>query len=322
MSLIAAKTGGAPSLIDVHHHFIPPFYLDENRERIAQSRGGSLSEAWLRWPPQRSIDALDAHGVTHAFLSMSTPGVWFGDVRMARITARRCNEYAAALVGDYPSRFGHLAAVALPDIDGALREVEHAFDVLRAEGIALLTSYDGKWLGHPDQAPVMEELNRRRAVVFVHPTVPNAVRDLLPGISPMIAEVPHDTARAILNLILTGTLSRFPAIRFIFAHAGGTFPMIAGRLRQYISPAVLDAVPESIGDQLSRCWFDIAGTAHKPALAALTSLVADGQILFGSDEPHILLGETVDGLSRLGLSPSTYSAIAGKNAADLFRPVQ
>ena len=322
MSLTAAKTGGAPSLVDVHHHFIPPFYLDENRERIAASRGGSLSEAWLRWSPQRSMDAMDLHGVTHAYLSMSTPGVWFGDVMAARITARRCNEYAAALVGDYPSRFGHLAALALPDVDGALREIEHALDVLRADGLALLTSYDGKWLGHADHAPVFEELNRRRAVVFVHPTVPAAVRDLLPGISPMIAEVPHDTARGILNLMLTGTLSRFNAIRFIFAHAGGTFPMIAGRLRQYISSAALDALPESIEDQVSRCWFDIAGTAHKPAIAALTGLVADNQILFGSDEPHIPLGETVDGLSRLGLSPTTYAAIAGKNAARLFLPVQ
>jgi predicted TIM-barrel fold metal-dependent hydrolase len=186
----------------------------------------------------------------------------------------------------------------------------------------LLTSYDGKWLGHADHVPVFEELNRRGAVVLVHPTVPAAVRDLLPGISPMIAEVPQDTARAIVNLLLTGTLSRFSAIRFIFAHAGGTFPMIAGRMRQYVSPAALDAMPESIEDQLSRCWFDIAGTAHRPAVAALTSLASAERILFGSDAPHIPLGETADGLLRLGLSPGARAAIGRRNAAYLFPRVR
>jgi predicted TIM-barrel fold metal-dependent hydrolase len=322
MSSTANKRGDAPSLIDVHHHFIPPFYLDENRERIAKSRGGGLSEAWLRWSPQRSLDAMDQHSVVHAMLSMSTPGVWFGDVQAARSTARRCNDYAAAVVASHRPRFGHFAAVALPDIEGALREVAYAFDVLRADGIALLTSYDEKWLGHIDHAPVFEELNRRHAVVFVHPTVPAAVRDLLPGISPMIAEVPQDTGRAIVNLLLTGTMSRFSAVRFVFAHAGGTFPMIAGRLHQYVPAVVLDAMTENIDDQLRRCWFDIAGTANEPAIAALTALASRNRILFGSDAPHIPLGETANGMMRLELSPITRAAIGSENATRLFPRIQ
>ena len=159
-------------LIDVHHHFIPPFYLAENRDRIAKSRGGQLSAAWLEWTPQRTLDAMDQNGVAVSVLSMSTPGVWFGDARLARETARRSNEYGADLVRNHPTRFGLFAAVALPDTDGALREIEYALDVLGADGIALLTSYDGKWLGHDHYMPVFEELHRRRAVVFVHPTTP------------------------------------------------------------------------------------------------------------------------------------------------------
>src|SRR5215210_3076388 len=111
MSPAEDKRDDALSLIDVHHHFIPPFYLDENRERIAKSRGGSLSEAWLGWSPQRSLDAMDQHGVRRAMLSMSTPGVWFGDAQAALSMARRCNDYAAALVARHPPRFGHFAAV-------------------------------------------------------------------------------------------------------------------------------------------------------------------------------------------------------------------
>jgi len=310
--------GEAVPLIDVHHHFVPPFYLVENRERIAQARGGQLSPAWLEWTPQRTLDTMDQNSVAVAVLSMSTPGVWFGDALAARETARRSNEYAADLARTHPTRFGLFATIALPDTDGAFREIEYALDVLRADGIALLTSYDGKWLGHRDYMPVFDELHRRDAVVFVHPTPPPSVRALIPDVSPMIAEVPQDTARAIINLLLTGTLSRMSGIRFIFPHAGGTFPMVAGRLRQYVSKPVLESLPHGIEHELRRLYFDIAGTAHRPAVAALRCLVADTQILFGSDEPHVSLQETVQGMDRLGLPLGACAAIRGGNVRRLL----
>jgi 6-methylsalicylate decarboxylase len=305
-------------LIDVHHHFIPPFYLAENRDRIAQSRGGQLSPAWLEWTPQRTLDAMDLNGVAVAILSMSTPGVWFGNAQAARETARRSNEYAAELVRSHPTRFGLFAVIALPDIDGALCEIEYALDVLKADGIALLTNYDGRWLGHADYMPALEELHRRGAVVFVHPTTPVTVRALMPDVSPMIAEVPQDTARAIINLLLTGTLARLSGIRFIFPHAGGTFPMIAGRLHQYVPKATLESLPDDIERELGRLHYDIAGTAHRPPIAALRSLVADTQILFGSDEPHVPASETVQGLDQLGLPRHARVAIGCDNARRLL----
>ena len=308
----------AMRLIDVHHHFIPPFYLAENRDRIAESRGGQLSAAWLEWTPRRTLDAMDQNGVAVSVLSMSTPGIWFGDARLARETARRSNEYGADLVRSHPTRFGMFATVALPDIDGALREIEYALDVLGADGITLLTSYDDKWLGHGHYTPVFEELHRRAAVVFVHPTTPASIRALMPDVSPMIAEVPQDTARAIINLLITGTLSRLSGIRFIFPHAGGTFPMIAGRLHQYVPKAVLARLPDGIEHELRRLHFDIAGTAHPAAVAALRSLVPDQQILFGSDEPHVALTETVQGIARLNLPHETRAAIGHDNAARLL----
>jgi predicted TIM-barrel fold metal-dependent hydrolase len=308
----------ALQLLDVHHHFVPPFYLAENRDRIAQSRGGQLSAAWLEWTPRRTLDAMDRNNVAAAVLSMSTPGVWFGNGTVAHETARRSNEYAADLVRSYPSRFGFFAAIALPDTDGALREIEYAFDVLGADGIALLTCYDGKWLGHADYMPVFAELHRRGSVVFVHPTTPASTRTLMPDVSPMIAEVPQDTARAIINLLLTGTLSRFPGIRFIFSHAGGTFPMIAGRLQQYVPKPVLESLPEGIEHELHRLYYDIAGTAHPPAVAALRNLVPDSQILFGSDEPHVALSETAQGMDRLGLPSDVRAAIGRCNATRIL----
>ena len=164
---VVAKT----NLIDVHHHFVPPFYLSENRDRIATS-GGGQNPAWLSWTPEQAIAAMDKQGVATAVLSLTFPGVWFGDPHAAAQMARRVNEYAADLARSRPGRFGLFAVIPLPDTEGSLREIEYAFSVLKADGIGLLTSYGDKWLGNAVYQPVFEDLNRRKAVVFVHATAP------------------------------------------------------------------------------------------------------------------------------------------------------
>ena len=306
-----------PVLIDVHHHIVPPFYLAENRERLAGPRK-QINPAWTDWEPRKALDAMDEHGVATAVLSLSMPGVWFGDAEAARSTARRCNEYAAELAKSNPRRFGQFAVIPLPDSDGSLREIEYAVDVLKADGIAVLTSYGEKWLGDPAYSPVFEELNRRKCVVFVHPTVPGCCQTLLPAITPLIAEVPQDTTRAIANLLFTGSFSRFKDIRFIFTHAGGTMPMVAGRMQQYGPKSFTQKGPHAIEDELKRLYYDIAGTAFAPAIAALTALVPTTQILFGSDNPYVPLGVTADGFEQLGLSPADLQAIGRENALALL----
>ena len=307
-----------PPLIDVHHHIIPPFYLQDYRERIAGSRGGEISPAWLTWSPEAALAAMDASGVASSVLSLSTPGVWFGDAAEACMIARRCNEYAAELVSRYPGRFGWFAALPLPTIDGSLRELDYALDELGADGIGLLTSYGDAWLGDPRYLPVFEELERRKVVLFVHPTTPIACRSLLPNVAPLVAEVPQDTTRAITNLLFSGALTRFANIRFIFAHAGGTMPMVANRMYQYRSKDFDEHVPNGVEYELRRLFYDIAGTAYRPAIAAITSLVPTSQILFGSDNPYIPLAETADGLMKLGLSEADLRAIAYANAERLL----
>jgi predicted TIM-barrel fold metal-dependent hydrolase len=313
-----ARASNGRRLIDVHSHIIPPFYLAENRDRIAGSRGGEISRAWLEWTPQQSLAAMDEHGVETAILSLSTPGVWFGNAEEARSLARRVNEYGADLARQHPGRFGLFAAIPLPDNEGSLREIEYALDVLKADGIGLLTSYGDKWLGDGAYRAVLEELNRRKAVVFVHPTTPNCCRTLMPGIATLMAEVPQDTTRTIISLLFSGTLTRLQDIRFIFCHAGGTLPIVAKRLTQYGPKDLADKLPRGVEYELKRFYYDVAVSGYRPAIAALTGLIPTSQILFGSDFPYRGLGETADSMPQIGLSEADLQAIGRDNALQLL----
>jgi 6-methylsalicylate decarboxylase len=206
----------------------------------------------------------------------------------------------------------------LPDTAASLHEIEYACGVLKADGVTLLTSYDNKWLGHSDYEPVFEELNRRKAVVFVHPTTPLCCRTLLPDVPPVILEIPQDTTRAVTNLVFTGTLAKFRDIRFIFSHAGGNIPMVVGRMQQYAPRSIPEKVPNGIEYELKRIHYDIAGTAYRPAIAALTSLVPTTQILFGSDNPFVPLADTAEGMMQLGFSEDDLGKIGRENALALL----
>jgi predicted TIM-barrel fold metal-dependent hydrolase len=313
-ALAQAAEVSKPPLIDVHHHFVPPDYLAENRDRV--------SPAALQWEPQKALDAMDAQNVATAVLSLPLPGVWFGDPQAARPMSRLCNEYAADLARNHRGRFGLFPVVPLPDMEGSLREIEYALDVLDADGIGLLTSYGDSsgsmWLGNPAFLPVFEELNRRKAVVFVHPTVPSCCQKLLPDVSPLVAEIPQDTTRAVTNLLFTGTFARFKDIRFIFTHGGGDVPMVMGRMYDYAPKNIAEKTPNGIEYELRRLYYDIAGTAYRPAIAALTKLVPVKQILFGSDNPFVPLRETAQRMTELGLSTADLQAIGRDNALALL----
>ena len=178
-------------MIDVHHHIAPPAYA---QELIAR---GQNEPPLFRWSVQKSLEDMDKAGVATAITSITTPGVWFGDDGAARRLARKCNDYAATLVRDHPGRFGMFASLPLPDVDGSLEEIAYAFDTLKADGVGLMTSFDDKWLGDPAFEPVMEELNRRKAVVYTHPTVADCCRGILPLVQRAVVEFQTDTSRAI-----------------------------------------------------------------------------------------------------------------------------
>jgi predicted TIM-barrel fold metal-dependent hydrolase len=254
-----------------------------------------------------------------AIASFTTPGVWLGDAARSRGFARRCNEYAAELAREHPRRFRFFAAVPLPDAEGSLREIEYALDVLKAEGIGLMTSYGDKWLGDASFAAVFDELNRRKAVVYVHPTAPACCRNLMSYVPPSMTEFVQDTNRAITSLMFSGSLARLRDIRWVFSHAGGTMPMLAGRIAENLRwQKLTDKVPNGVEFELKRLFYEVANSANRPAMAALTSLVPISQIMFGSDYPFVAIQSTADGLRTLELAGADMRAIAHENASALF----
>ncbi len=279
---VAQGAGSPPNRrwIDIHHHFAPPAW-------IADVRGKPLLQpANTRWTAEQSIDDMDKGGVAAAVVSITNPGLWFGDPAQARRLARACNEYGAKLVQDHPARFGLFAALPLPDVDAALKEIEYAFDTLKADAVGLYTSYGGMWLGHPSFRPVMEELNRRKAVVTVHPTAADCCRNLsyAPGIGPGTIQYGTDTTRAILGVAFSGDATKFPDIRFIWSHGGGSAPFLAGRINA-ASGNARDALPDGFIAAARRFFYDTAGAANRGALVSLRELVSASQIVFGTDFP-------------------------------------
>ena len=270
----------APRRIDLHHHFAPPAWDAGVKGRPM------LQPANTRWTPAQSIEDMDKGGVAAAVVSITNPGLWFGDAAQARTLARACNDYGAKLGVDHPQRFGLFAALPLPDVDASLREIEYAYDTLKADGIGLYTSYGNQWLGNKAFRPVMEDLNRRKAVVTVHPTAADCCRNLdyAPGTGPGSIEYGTDTTRAIMGIAFSGDAVRFPDIRFIWSHAGGTVPFLAGRIEGAAGRAK-EALPNGFANELKKYHYDTAGAANRGALVSLLQLVAPTQIVFGTDFP-------------------------------------
>jgi predicted TIM-barrel fold metal-dependent hydrolase len=274
----------------------------------------------LNWTPAAAVEEMDRAGIATAITSLGLPGVWFGGVKAARSLARECNEYAAKMVRDHPGRFGFFAAVPLPDQEGSLREAEYALDVLKADGIGLVSSYEDKWPGDDTFTSVFEELNRRKAVVFIHPALPGCCDQLMPGIPTSTIEFLFDTTRAITSLLVNGTFSRFPDTRFIFCHAGGTMPMVAARTAAFVQrhKEIADRLPNGVDFELRKLYYDVANSTNHPSVAALMSLVPTTQILFGTDFPYVPASVTANGVDQFGFSPADLQAINRKNATRLF----
>jgi predicted TIM-barrel fold metal-dependent hydrolase len=306
--------------IDVHHHVLPAFYIEAQR---AAGITGTAYRGFPEWSPAKSIALMDACLIRTAILSFTSPGIWFGDIAQTRDLARRCNDYLAALAEDEPGRFGGFAFLPLPDIDAALAEIGRVFDVLKLDGITLLTSVDERYIGHPDFEPVYEELDRRRAVVFIHPCYPPGTEARGWTIPRMLIDYPFETTKVAVNLIFNGVIARRPNIRFILAHAGGTLPFLAHRVSIFDqSTAFRDNYPDGALASIKRFWFDTALSGDAVPLAALKAVADPSRILFGSDYPYVsenvVAAETRGFDFWAGFNDAERAAVNRTNATVLF----
>ena len=273
------------SLIDVHAHFVPAQYRD-----ALAAAGIDQPDGFPRvptWSASEHVAMMNRVGIDVAVLSVSSPGVQFGEGTSASdavALARHVNNVAAATINDHPGRFGAFASLPMGNLDESLAEIERALDSLGLDGVNLLTNVGGVYLGDASLEPVMAELHRRRAVVFIHPTSPACWECTSLGYPRPMIEFPFDTTRAVTNMLLSGTLARYPDIRWIVPHAGGTLPFLASRIAGISTLLGVDD-PAAIVAQLRRLNYDLAGSANTLVVSTLLAFVNHSQILYGSDWP-------------------------------------
>ena len=307
--------------VDLHHHVIPDFYWEASNE------GGNAAGGIT--PPRWSLDAaiayLDEAGIDVAVPSISTPGVHLGDDAAARKLARQVNEYLAGVKHDRPDRFGAFAALPLPDVEGSLEQIAYAFDVLELDGVSMLTNAGGSYLGDSRFDPIFTELQRRAAVVFVHPTAsPDPIVHTL-GLPDSLLDYPVDTSRAVAKLHYSNTFARTPDVQYVFAHAGGAIPFLASRFAIVDEMNVIPGVQERkvFADALPRLYLDTASAFSDPVLHMLRSVGGLGNVVFGTDYPYPRDSISIGGLHQLQntaeLDDDERRGVLGGSAARLIR---
>ena len=269
--------------VDMHAHYLPPAY-----RRALAGAGIDQPDGFPyvpEWSVEAALAAMDTLGVELALIAISSPGVDLGSGTDAVRLAREVNDAGADAVRSHPRRFGLLASLPLPDVDAALDEIRHASEDLVADGFVLMTNYRGIYLGDPRFEEVMDELERRDALVALHPTSPPAADAVALGQPRPLLEFPFDTTRAIVNMILNGTLRRRPHIRVLVPHVGAALPVLADRVHAFSAAFAREGEAIDVHAELRGMWFDTAGEPLPNALAALLRLVGAERIVYGSDLP-------------------------------------
>jgi predicted TIM-barrel fold metal-dependent hydrolase len=283
-----------PHRIDVHHHISPPTWLD------AMKRIKAANPPMANWSVQKTLDDLDKGGVAIAITSPTTPQVTPLDAAEAARLARESNEYAKKLEADHPGRFGTFAMLPLPHIDESLKEIAYAFDTLKVDGVGCMTSYGDKWLGYAHFEPVWQELNRRKATVYTHPTGANCCVNLVQGVAESAIEFGTDTTRTIASLIFSGMSLKYPDINWIFSHGGGALTAFAERflIQMVTTPPYKDKFTRAqVEGELKRFFYDTAQIANTVTIGALAQLVPVSQIVYGTDYPYRTAAEHTAGLT-------------------------
>jgi 6-methylsalicylate decarboxylase len=294
--------------IDVHHHLMPPFQDGGNRN----------------WTPQVSLDAMGKFNVETAILSATmapccgVADLMYAGTEAANTLVRRYNDYGAQIVRDNPKRFGQFASLPLMDQNATLKEIEYAYDTLKVDGITMFSNTGEKWLGDPMFIPTWEALNRRKAIVFIHPSVAKCCRTLVPGVGVGVVEFDFDTTRTMVSMLYSGRLAQFPDVRFIINHTGAALPALGGRIVDELRENEKKVAPNGGMYELRKLYFECAHASFAMPMAAAMKLAPTTQLLFGTDFPVWSYETTVDRLPEAGLTPEVLRQVERGNAEKLF----
>lgn len=298
--------------VDAHTHLVPDAY------RAALEQREEIPFPLPPWSPEAMYELMERHDIDASVVSLSPPGVWFGDAGLAVELARLVNEATAALVSSDPTRFAGLGVLPLPDVDASLAELDHALDVLGLDGITLLSNVGGIYPGDERLAAVWDALDERGVYVFLHPAAPTAAT-ALPQHPIWLYEFPFDTTRAVVNLIYSGTLERCRRVRLQVAHLGGTVPFLIHRIASLAArePEKAAAAPSGAEATLRRLWCDTGLSNHETALEATRAVMPLSQIVFGTDWPYAALPADGDPAPELGYLGADRAGVDAENARAL-----
>ena len=306
--------------IDTHHHMLPEFFFEATNEK-ANPVGGLKPQAWT---VERSLAFMDEAGIDIAVTSISTPGIQLPDRLASRELARKCNDFAAAFIAKHPRRFGALASIPMPDMDDAIEELIYALDVLKLDGVVLFTNSQGIYLGDHRMKPLFDELQRRKATVFIHPNAsPDPVAHVL-GLTDNLIDFPGDTTRAIAQLHYGGTFAATPDINYVFSHAGGTAPYLAGRFAIVDEMKIMgdSSVTGTSAETFRRLYWDTALAWSDPVLNTLRHIAGMDKVAFGTDFPYIRKDLAIKGKMKIKTNPDLSAEekkqVFGDNALELF----
>jgi 6-methylsalicylate decarboxylase len=335
------KSAHPAGRIDIHHHHVPPALATRpgaagglgNGGAPAGGRGGAGRAgagaaaagggAFGRgWTPEKTLEQMEKYDISVAILSMTQMGpLLYDNTEKGRMAVRTGNEYGASLMQKWPKKFGLFTGVPLPDIDGVMKEIEYGYDTLKADGIGIYTNDNqNRWPGDPYFDPMWQELNRRNAIVYMHPLAPPCCTNLNDSVSTAMNEFDFDITRGCTSILANGIFHRFPNVKVIIPHSGGTMPMIAGRIKDRYPKDAKHAeyIPNGVIAELQKFYFDIAHGSFPWPMAAMTKFAQPDRILFGTDYPFEPIESTVNEIPGLGYSADFWRAVDRGNAEKLL----
>lgn len=306
--------------IDTHNHMLPNFFFEATNEK-GKPVGGSKPQEWTT---EKSLAFMDQMGIDIAVTSISTPGIQLQDRNTSKELARRCNDFAASLIRQHPKRFGALASVPMPDLDDAITEIRYALDVLKLDGVVLFTNSQGIYLGDKQMKPLFQELQKRKATVFIHPNPsPDPIAHTL-GITDNLIDFPSDTTRAIAQMHYGGTFAETPDVKYVLSHAGGTAPYLAGRFAIVDEMEIMgdSSLTGTFAETFRRLYWDTALAWTDPVINHLSDIAGLDKVVFGTDFPYIRSDLALKGKQKIesnpNLSLAEKSQIFSGNALKLF----